>query len=142
MKLSELMPEIISKIKTEVVKESQIKKSKEESMISQPKSEEGKPVHKYIICDGCEMNPVVGVRYKCAICPDYDLCENCEAVTTHDHPFLKIKNKRQTPHKIIAIVEDDHSSLDVNGQSLNLEKGLECVKGFIEGFTAEHKKRK
>ena len=132
MKLSELMPDIISKIKTEVMKDNQMKKEKEDSMMSnQSKIEEGKHVHKYIICDGCEMDPVVGVRYKCAICPDYDLCENCEATTTHDHPFLKIKNKKQTPHKIIAIIDDDQSSLEVNGQNFNLEKGLQCVRGFI-----------
>ena len=80
------------------------------------------------------MGPVVGIRYKCAVCPDYDLCENCEAVTTHDHPFLKIRNKKQTPYRIIAIVEDEQSSVDINGQNLNLKEGLECVKGFIEGF--------
>lgn len=87
------------------------------------------------------MNPVVGVRYKCAVCPDYDLCENCEAVTTHDHPFLKIRNKKQTPYKIIAIVEDEESSLDINGKNLNLEQGLECVKGFIEGFQNNQPKK-
>ncbi len=80
------------------------------------------------------MNPVVGIRYKCAICPDFDLCENCEAVTTHDHPFLKIRNKKQTPYKIIAIIEDEQSSLDINGQNLDWKQGLQCVQGFIEGF--------
>ena len=80
------------------------------------------------------MGPVVGIRYKCAVCPDYDLCENCEAVTTHDHPFLKIRNKKQTPYRIIAIVDDEQSSVDINRQNLNLKEGLECVKGFIEGF--------
>ena len=67
MKLSELMPEIISKIKTEVVNESHIKKTKEESLINKSKIEE-KPVHKNIICDGCNMDPVDGVRYKCMVC--------------------------------------------------------------------------
>ena len=61
-------------------------------MISQPKSEEGKPVHKYIICDGCEMDPVFGIRKKCTICEELNLCENCELRYEHEHPFLKIKN--------------------------------------------------
>lgn len=62
------------------------------------------------------MDPVVGIRYKCAICPDYDLCEKCESLLIHDHPFLKIRTRKQTPYKIIAIVEDEKSSLELNGK--------------------------
>ena len=80
------------------------------------------------------MDPIVGVRYKCAICDNYDLCEDCEAKTTHNHPFLKIKNKEQAPHKIIAIVDDDKNSLEVNGDKMDFQKGLECVKGFMNIF--------
>lgn len=145
-KLSELMPEIVSKIKTEVMKESKIKaevsdKELEETTLSKPSQEE-KTVHKYIICDGCEMDPVVGVRYKCAVCPDYDLCENCEATTTHDHPFLKIRSKKQTPHKIIVVVEDEQSSLEVNGQNMNLQQGMQCVKNIMEKFKEEEQPEK
>ena len=52
---------------------------------------EGKVVHHHFICDGCEMNPIVGIRYKCAVCPDFDFCEKCEAKMgeTHNHPFIK-----------------------------------------------------
>ncbi len=38
---------------------------------------------------------IVGIRYKCANCPDYNLCERCEAKRPHDHQhlFLKIYNR-------------------------------------------------
>jgi hypothetical protein len=49
-------------------------------------------VHHGITCDGCSVSPVVGVRYKCSECPDYDLCQDCEAKDVHNHHvFLKLK---------------------------------------------------
>jgi len=46
-------------------------------------------------CDYCQEN-IVGIRYKCANCVDYDLCDTCEAensegdIHDRDHVFLKI----------------------------------------------------
>jgi len=42
-------------------------------------------------CDGCN-NRIVGLRYKCTTCPDFDLCETCEAKKIHSetkHSFEK-----------------------------------------------------
>ncbi|XP_067663578.1 sequestosome-1-like isoform X2 [Haliotis asinina] len=39
-------------------------------------------LHPDIICDGCE-GAMYGVRYKCLVCPDYDLCSQCEDQNTH-----------------------------------------------------------
>lgn len=54
-----------------------------------------KQVHERHRCDVCYAEPIVGVRYKCANCPDYDLCERCEQrseiVHSPRHVFLKIK---------------------------------------------------
>jgi hypothetical protein len=59
---------------------------------------DGKPaVHEGIVCDGCQATPIVGMRYKCTICPDFDLCEACEAKGVHaaDHPLIKLRRSRR-----------------------------------------------
>ncbi|RLN86981.1 hypothetical protein BBJ28_00016971 [Nothophytophthora sp. Chile5] len=51
-------------------------------------------VHPFVTCDGCEMSPIVGIRYKSETANDFDLCESCEAsgkwTETHG-PFTKIE---------------------------------------------------
>ncbi|KAF4673298.1 hypothetical protein FOL47_010739 [Perkinsus chesapeaki] len=43
-----------------------------------PKRTSGKlAVHRGFICDGCEMDPLVGDRYKCNYCDDFDYCSKC-----------------------------------------------------------------
>ncbi|XP_028329400.1 sequestosome-1 [Gouania willdenowi] len=47
-------------------------------------------VHPNVTCDGCE-GPVVGTRFKCSVCPDYDLCSDCQAQGKHtEHALLPI----------------------------------------------------
>ena len=64
-------------------------------------------VHNGVICDGCGIKPILGVRYKCSICEDFDYCEKCEASIEHPHPFLKIKDPKHKPRAIITILEED-----------------------------------
>ena len=49
--------------------------------------------HENVICDGCNASPIIGDRYKCSVCPDFDLCSTCEAAGKHpsSHTLLKIK---------------------------------------------------
>ena len=51
--------------------------------------------HQGIFCNNCKKQSIIGNRYKCLICKDYDLCEECESANvSHDpyHIFIKIKN--------------------------------------------------
>ena len=68
-------------------------------------------VHAGVTCDSCNENPIVGVRWKCAVCRDYDLCENCEATDKHtEHPMLKIRTPQQAPTGIIVCLSEDGES--------------------------------
>jgi len=48
-------------------------------------------VHKGVQCNLCKVSPIVGNRYKCTVCYDFDLCDSCEAATieSHAHPMIK-----------------------------------------------------
>ncbi|MCJ1233277.1 hypothetical protein MMC14_001232 [Varicellaria rhodocarpa] len=50
-------------------------------------------VHRQVTCNSCNTIPIRGIRYRCANCVDYDLCEQCEALQVHQktHVFYKIR---------------------------------------------------
>lgn len=49
------------------------------------------------------MFPIVGVRYQCSVCGDFDLCERCEAAGAHSHhTMLKIRKPSQAPVSVVA----------------------------------------
>ncbi|KAI4859993.1 EF-hand [Hypoxylon rubiginosum] len=50
-------------------------------------------VHRGCQCNGCGMVPIRGIRYRCANCADFDLCEVCESQGLHNktHVFYKVK---------------------------------------------------
>ena len=42
------------------------------------------------MCDGCTMNPIRGIRYKCLECPDFDLCNKCHSEEVHmQHKLMR-----------------------------------------------------
>lgn len=49
------------------------------------------PVHHGVTCDGCGMENIIGVRFKCTVTPDYDLCAACEPAHDPSKPLIKIK---------------------------------------------------
>jgi len=51
------------------------------------------PIHDRVACDGCEQQPIRGLRFICTSCKDYNLCSSCESKNEHpqDHVLLKVK---------------------------------------------------
>merc|ERR1712137_718388 len=61
------------------------------SLEEEEEEEPAKVVH-HAICDNCNRT-IVGIRFKCVQCPDFDFCEACEGPDSgHDesHIFAKI----------------------------------------------------
>ena len=71
-------------------------------------------IHTGYICNQCNQNPIIGIRYKCNDCSNYNLCEECEEKNSttyfHDinHTFSKLR-------RIETIEKDDE-------QENNLDK--------------------
>ncbi len=63
--------------------------------------------HKGIKCNGCNITPIIGIRYKCVICKDFDYCSSCENECVHDHPMLKIRKHGQCPSVIIVAMDEE-----------------------------------
>ncbi len=49
----------------------------------------------FVQCIGCKKSPILGTRYHCTICEDFNFCEKCEENQEHMHPFAKLKRRDQ-----------------------------------------------
>ncbi|XP_041862098.1 E3 ubiquitin-protein ligase HERC2 isoform X2 [Melanotaenia boesemani] len=56
-------------------------------------------VHPGVRCDGCQMFPINGPRFKCKNCDDFDFCESCFKTRKHNtrHSFGRINEPGQSP---------------------------------------------
>ncbi|CAG9540934.1 unnamed protein product [Cercopithifilaria johnstoni] len=57
-------------------------------------SKKVKEIHPFVTCNHCDQ-PLYGIRYKCCVCDDFDLCEECEKDGTHpDHALIRYATPR------------------------------------------------
>ena len=51
--------------------------------------------HTGVMCDSCDKAPIVGFRYKCVVCQDYDLCATCNTAGRHPgHNMMRISGQQ------------------------------------------------
>eukprot|EP00741_Cyanophora_paradoxa_P011982 tig00020572_g11577.t2 len=113
--------------------------------------------HDGVTCDGCGAAPIVGVRWKCASCADFDLCGTCEAAgrrcpdPTQTHAFVKVNYATSLPSPLVpnglpprtahAGAPDEHEGIRCDGCGANPLRGtrFKCMacQDFDLCFTCE-----
>ena len=101
--IEDIITKKIKDLTAELVREANIgvstilENSKLEQIIENNDKKENKKIcvsiHNGVICNGCYMNPIKGLRYKCSICPQFNYCQKCEMKLgeSHKHPFIKLR---------------------------------------------------
>lgn len=89
-------------------------------------------IHANVGCDGCDMMPIVGRRFKCLDCPEsggYDLCQNC-----HEGGYclsrLSLDNCHGPQHRMEELTFSSPWVI----QSLEVFKLLLCLSKEVESF--------
>lgn len=111
-KLEEIVSNLVKK-KMDAFKEKLIEKTKKKTdkllkkMLKKKQKpgemeEKDKQIHRRVCCDGCGVHPIIGVRYKCSVCENFDYCEDCEEKMKdeHEHPFIKMRKPEVGPFEI------------------------------------------
>ena len=65
----------------------------QENLTKKEKIKETGIINENIICKNCDKKNFFGKRYKCIICKNYNLCEDCEDKNIHKHPMIVIQKK-------------------------------------------------
>ena len=126
---------IIQEIHEEMEKENKNKiKELENLFYNKYKNKSYNEIHTGIKCQKCFMYPIIGIRYKCSICNNYNLCEKCEKENSelnyHPHIFLKyikkeeqmlLNEEEENNNKHIKNNNIDNST-DINKKNRNFQK--------------------
>ena len=87
-KLQSIQHELINELLTKISNLHQ-----QQQQQQQHKQQQQQVKHIGITCSNCKQPNIVGIRYKCIKCNNYNLCETCENLCIHDihHILLKIR---------------------------------------------------
>ena len=109
-----------NQLKEKTEEEKQEKKEKQEiNIINQTKiikkeDEEKEEIHDKYECDGCGMNPIMGKRYRCQTCENFDYCQNCYSSKNHEHKLLYASAKKNDEKKIIQTIHHNYRCNECN----------------------------
>lgn len=82
-------------------------------------------IHFGVTCDHCDATPIIGFRYKCLECEDYDLCAACESKMVHaEHMMMRSSGE------IRNIDTKFHHSKKRHGHNHHAKKQSRCPIGY------------
>jgi hypothetical protein len=59
-------------------------------------------IHHGVTCDICNVEPIIGIRYKCMTCVDFDMCEICHKGNhPKEHPMIFLQ--KPAPHGSLSL---------------------------------------
>lgn len=70
-------------------------------------AEQAEVEHEGVECDGCGVNPIRGIRYKCSVRKNFDYCANCEERLGSEHAMLKITRAGGAPEVMVTMLGED-----------------------------------
>jgi len=80
------------------------------------------------ICNGC-MQKIIGIRWKCAMCSDYDLCSGCYDKRTHnlEHLFDAFEKDIEEPEKKALTIEELEERKKLLQEKIKEKKALKIL---------------
>ena len=117
----------------ELEQERQIQFQKELNKITESKISMSicNTIHNGIECNNCNKNPIQGIRYKCLICDNYNLCESCEELNSENnfhnpnHDFLRMRFERKENKSNLEI--EKNNSLNGNNNDNIITYNYICL---------------
>jgi len=77
-----------------------------------PRIEDHRDEHQLIVCDGCEADPLVGDRFKCMVCDNFDLCGSC--MQSNDIGVVEHISRHRFKHVTVPITHPEQEDSWVN----------------------------
>lgn len=93
----------------------ELKKIKKFKSTTNEQDSSGPAVHRGFMCDGCSVDPIVGVRWHCLDCPSensVDFCNNCYQKSFENEIHRSTHNLVPLDNSTEANVEDGYTSFE------------------------------
>ena len=68
-------------------------------------------------CNSCGVKPIVGTRYACSECRNFNFCESCEETVSHEHYFLKVRPPKEDQEQALQINQQPMLKTEDQGQN-------------------------